>query len=34
MQGLSRIRLYLEDGPAAQEEIARLRALLDELKAA
>lgn len=34
MQGLSRVRLYLEQTPAAQEEIERLRALLRELKAA
>ena len=33
MAGLSRVRLYLEDGPAAQEEIARLRSVLDQLKA-
>ena len=34
MAGLSRVRLYLEDGPAAPEEIARLQALMDELHAA
>ncbi len=34
MQGVSRIRLYLEDGPGAMEEIARLRELLSSLPAA
>ena len=34
MRGLSRIRLYLADGPEAPEEIARLRALMAELRAA
>ena len=34
MRELSRVRLYLERSPAAQEEIARLRQLLLELNAA
>lgn len=33
LQGVSRVRLYLEQSPAAQEEITRLRALMAELKA-
>ena len=34
LDGVSRIRLYLEDGPDAPEEIARLRELLSSLKQA
>lgn len=32
MSGLSRVRLYVEKGPAAQEEIARLRSVLGSLR--
>lgn len=34
MAAVSRVRLYLADGPAAMEEVARLKALLQSLKQA
>ena len=34
LNGVSRLRLYLEDGPGAMEEISRLRELLAGLLAA